>query len=145
IGVPLSIVATMVVFVLIGDTWWQLITAVVFGILFAQVAFLGHDAAHRQIFVSGRANDWASLIIGYLFIGMSYGWWRHKHTKHHANPNKIDVDPDVALPVIEVSEERVSRTRNRLARWVMSHQGAFFLPILPLEGPSLHWSSIRRV
>ena len=92
---PLSIVVACVVFVWIGDTWWQLFTAVVFGVLFTQVAFLGHDAAHRQIFVSGRWNDWISLIIGDLFIGMSYGWWRHKHTRHHANPNKEGVDPDL--------------------------------------------------
>jgi len=94
-----------VAFVWIGDTWWQLISAVVFGVLFTQVAFLGHDAAHRQIFVSGRWNDWTSLIIGDLFIGMSYGWWRHKHTRHHANPNKEGVDPDLELPVISFTAE----------------------------------------
>ncbi|WP_353988788.1 fatty acid desaturase family protein [Ruicaihuangia caeni] len=145
IGIPLLIIGTIVVFVMIGDTWWQLLTAVVFGILFAQVAFLGHDAAHRQIFVSGKANDWASLIIGDLFIGMSYGWWRHKHTRHHANPNKVGEDPDIELPVIAVTAERAGRIKNRLMRWVVAHQGAFFFPILPLEGLSLHASSVRRV
>src|SRR3546814_5180266 len=85
VGLPMLVVATLTVFVLIGDTWWQLVTAVVLGVVFTQVAFLGHDAAHRQIFVSGKWNDWVSLIIGDLFIGMSYGWWRHKHTRHHAD------------------------------------------------------------
>jgi fatty acid desaturase len=145
IGLPLAVVATIVAFILIGDTWWQLITAVVFGILFAQVAFLGHDAAHRQIFASGKANDWASLVIGNLFVGMSYGWWRHKHTRHHANPNKQGSDPDIELPVIAVTPERVERVRNPLLKWVMSHQGWFFFPILLLEGLSLHASSVRRV
>ncbi|GAA1735102.1 hypothetical protein GCM10009746_16880 [Microbacterium paludicola] len=145
IGLPLAVVATIVAFILIGDTWWQLITAVVFGILFAQVAFLGHDAAHRQIFASGKANDWASLVIGNLFVGMSYGWWRHKHTRHHANPNKQGADPDIELPVIAVTPDRVERVRNPLLKWVMSHQGWFFFPILPLEGLSLHASSVRRV
>jgi fatty acid desaturase len=144
IGLPLLVLVALAVFVMIGDTWWQLITAAVLGVLFTQVAFLGHDAAHRQIFVSGKWNDWASLVIGDLFIGMSYGWWRHKHTRHHANPNKEGSDPDIELPVIALTPDR-PRPRNRLLRWMASHQGAFFFPILPLEGLSLHASSVRRV
>ena len=31
-----------------------------------QIAFLGHDAAHRQMFKSGRWNDWVSLIANLL-------------------------------------------------------------------------------
>ncbi|QEW04455.1 fatty acid desaturase family protein [Microbacterium lushaniae] len=144
IGLPVLVIAILVAFVMIGDTWWQLITAAVLGVVFTQVAFLGHDAAHRQIFVSGKWNDWTSLIIGDLFIGMSYGWWRHKHTRHHANPNKEGADPDIDLPVVKVTRERL-RDRNRLVRWLGSHQGAFFFPILPLEGIALHVASVQRV
>lgn len=142
---PLSVLVACTVFVWIGDTWWQLFTAVVFGVLFAQVAFLGHDAAHRQIFVSGRWNDWTSLIIGDLFIGMSYGWWRHKHTRHHANPNKEGVDPDLDLPVISFTVEQADRRRNPVSAWLIAHQGIFFFPLLLLEGLSLHASSVARV
>ena len=106
IAVPVVLAAAVLAFIWIGDTWWQLFTAVGFAILFTQIAMLGHDAAHRQIFVSGRWNDWISLILGDLFVGMSYGWWRHKHTRHHANPNKIDVDPDIDLPVISFTPEQ---------------------------------------
>ena len=144
IGLPLLVLITLGVFVVIGDTWWQLITAAVLGVLFTQVAFLGHDAAHRQIFVSGKWNDWASLLIGDLFIGMSYGWWRHKHTRHHANPNKEGADPDIELPVITLTPDRI-RSKNPILRWMAAHQGAFFFPILPLEGLSLHATSVRRV
>ena len=142
---PLAIVVACVAFVWIGDTWWQLISAVVFGVLFTQVAFLGHDAAHRQIFVSGRWNDWTSLIIGDLFIGLSYGWWRHKHTRHHANPNKEGVDPDLELPVISFTADQAERRRNPVTSWLISHQGIFFFPILLFEGLSLHASSVARV
>ncbi|MGD8193157.1 fatty acid desaturase family protein [Herbiconiux sp. P18] len=145
IGLPLLVAATLGAFVVVGDTWWQLVTAVGLGILFAQVAFLGHDAAHRQIFVSGRANDWASLLLADLMVGMSYGWWRHKHSRHHANPNKRGSDPDIEMPVIQVTPERAARGRTAVTRWAMAHQGAFFFPILPLEGLSLHVSGIRRV
>jgi fatty acid desaturase len=145
LAVPVVLAAAIVAFVWIGDTWWQLLTAAIFAFLFTQVAMLGHDAAHRQIFVSGRWNDWTSLILGDLFVGMSYGWWRHKHTRHHANPNKIDVDPDIDLPVISFTPEQVQRPRSRPAQWLVAHQGIFFFPILLLEGLSLHASGVRRV
>jgi fatty acid desaturase len=142
---PATLAATCVLFYWIGDTWWQLLTAVAFAVIFTQIAFLGHDAAHRQIFVSGRRNDWTSLIIGDLLVGMSYGWWRHKHTRHHANPNKLGADPDIELPVISFTPEQANRRRNPITNWLISHQGVFFFPILLLEGISLHASSVARV
>ena len=144
-ALPLLLAAAIIVFVLIGDTWWQLFTAAGFAVLFTQIAFLGHDAAHRQIFNSGRWNDWTSLIIADLLVGLSYGWWRHKHTRHHANPNKEGSDPDIELPVISFTAEQANRRRNLVTNWLISHQGAFFFPILLLEGISLHASSISRV
>ncbi|MDR5699026.1 acyl-CoA desaturase [Agromyces sp. LY-1074] len=143
IGVPIILAASIVLFIWIGDTWWQMFTAVGFAVLFTQIAFLGHDAAHRQIFRSGKWNDWTSLVLG-GFVGMSYGWWQHKHTRHHANPNQIGVDPDLDLPVIAFTPQQAARERAAVLRWLISHQGAFFFPILLLEGLSLHASSVRR-
>ncbi|WP_169582295.1 MULTISPECIES: acyl-CoA desaturase [Microbacterium] len=145
VAMPVVLAAGIVAFILIGDTWWQLFTAVGFAVLFTQIAMLGHDAAHRQIFVSGRWNDWISLVLGDLLVGMSYGWWRHKHTRHHANPNKIGSDPDIELPVIAFTPEQVRAQRSGFARWMVAHQGVFFFPILLLEGLSLHASGVRRV
>jgi fatty acid desaturase len=145
IAVPAMFAGAIVAFIWIGDTWWQMFTAVGFAVLFTQTAFLGHDAAHRQIFRSGRWNDWISLVLGGLFVGMSYGWWQHKHTRHHANPNQVGADPDLELPVVAVTPERATARHSTTVRWVLAHQGAFFYPILLLEGLSLHASSVRRV
>ena len=148
IAVPVVLAAFVLVFIWIGDSWWQLATAAVLAVVLTQVAMLGHDAAHRQIFRSGRWNDWTSLVIGNLFVGMSYGWWQHKHTRHHANPNKIGADPDIDLPVISFTPEQADRrraSRKGPLGWMMAHQGVFFFPILLLEGLSLHASSVRRV
>jgi len=142
--VPVLTAVMIVVFVGIGDSWWQLFTAAAFAFLFTQIAFLGHDAAHRQIFRSGRWNDWASLVVGDLFVGMSYGWWQHKHTRHHATPNQEGADPDIELPVIVFTSKQAAG-RPASIRWLIGHQGWFFFPILLLEGLSLHASSVRRV
>ena len=145
LAVPVVIAAMGLAFVWIGDSWWQLVTAAVLAVVFTQIAMLGHDAAHRQIFRSGTWNDWTSLIIGNLFVGMSYGWWQHKHTKHHANPNKIGSDPDIELPVISFTADQAAERRKGPLGWLMAHQGLFFFPILLLEGLSLHAAGMRRV
>jgi len=148
LAVPVVLAAFVLVFIWIGNSWWQMVMAAVLAVILTQVAMLGHDAAHRQIFRSGHWNDWTSLIIGNLFVGMSYGWWQHKHTRHHANPNKIGTDPDIDLPVISFTPEQADRrraTRIGPLGWLMAHQGLFFFPVLLLEGLSLHASSVQRV
>jgi fatty acid desaturase len=145
IGAVLILAAWVVGFIWIGDSWWQLANAGVLAVVMTQISFLGHDAAHRQIFKSGRWNDWVSLIIANLLVGMSYGWWQSKHNRHHANPNKVGADPDIALPGIAFTPERATRHRSRLMRWLVAHQGWYFFPILLLEGLSLHKDGISRI
>lgn len=144
IGLPLLLAAGLFMLAWLGDTWWQMLTAVFLAVLFTQIAFLGHDSAHRQIFVSGKWNDWISLILANLLVGLSYGWWQHKHTRHHANPNKVGSDPDIELSVITVAPTD-STPKGRVRSWLRGHQGWFFFPILLLEGISLHASGVRRV
>jgi fatty acid desaturase len=145
IGAVVILAAWVVGFIFIGDSWWQLASAGVLAVLMTQTSFLGHDAAHRQIFKSGRWNDWVSLIIANLLVGISYGWWQNKHNRHHANPNKEGADPDIALSAIAMTPAMATRHRSRLMRWVVAHQGWYFFPILLLEGLSLHTDGIRRV
>jgi fatty acid desaturase len=145
IGAVAVLTAWVVAFLWIGNSWWQLVSGAVLGILMTQIAFLGHDAAHRQIFRSGRWNDWVSLILANLFVGLSYGWWQNKHNRHHANPNKEGADPDIALSAIAMTPAMATRHRSRLMRWLVAHQGWYFFPILLLEGLSLHWDGIRRI
>jgi len=44
-------------FFALSDSWYQLLAAVYLAAVFGQVAFLGHEAGHRQIFRSRRGND----------------------------------------------------------------------------------------
>lgn len=129
-------------FVLIGDSWWQLLTALVLAVAFAQVALLAHDLAHRQVFRTRRPTEIAGLLAGNLGIGMSYGWWMAKHTRHHANPNHEELDPDVSPEILvwSVAQARGSRGVARLiGRW----QGFLFFPLLTLEGFNLHVAGVR--
>jgi fatty acid desaturase len=145
IGGVLILTAWVVGFIMIGDSWWQVANAAVLGVVMTQLSFLGHDAAHRQMFKSGRWNDWVSLIIANLLVGISYGWWQNKHNRHHANPNKEGADPDIALTALALTPEHATRQRSPLMTWLVAHQGWYFFPILLLEGLSLHHMAIKRV
>lgn len=145
IGMVAVFAALVVGMIILGDSWWQILVAVPAAVIMTQTAFLGHDAAHRQIFKSGKWNEWISLIVANLFVGLSYGWWQHKHTKHHGNPNKATVDPDIDLPVLSFTPEQAAARRSPFARWFGARQGWFFFPLLLLEGLDLHFQGLKRV
>ena len=73
-------------FGLLGRSWYQLLIAAFLAIAFTQVVFLGHGAGHRQVFASRRANDLVGFLHGNLLVGLSFGWWVDKHSRHHAHP-----------------------------------------------------------
>ncbi|HWE91636.1 MAG TPA: acyl-CoA desaturase [Pseudonocardiaceae bacterium] len=130
-------------FALLGSSWWQLVTAVFLAMVFTQLAFVGHDAGHKQIFTGKRAND----IVGYLhggLIGMSYNWWISKHNRHHANPNHEDEDPDLGIALLAFTSEQAAAKRGVL-RWMAKHQAILFFPLLVLEGLSLHIAGVLAV
>jgi fatty acid desaturase len=139
----LALVGGCVAFVVLGDSWWQLATAVFFAVMFAQIAFLGHDAGHNQIFRGGRANDRAGYAFGAV-VGMSYGWWMGKHSRHHANPNHEGDDPDIDIPLLAFTRGQ-SAEKSGFVRWTSKHQAVLFFPLLFLEGLSLHWAGVRAV
>jgi fatty acid desaturase len=129
-------------FFALGDTWWQLAVAGCLGLVFGQVALVAHDLAHRQVFRGRRASEIGGRLAGNVGIGMSYGWWMDKHTRHHAHPNHEELDPDVA-PDILVWSRRQARAARGVARVVGRHQAALFFPLLTLEGFNLHVASLR--
>jgi fatty acid desaturase len=140
----LALVGGWVAFAAIGSSWWQLAVAAFLAVVFAQVALVAHDLAHRQVFRSRRHSELAGLLAGNLSIGMSYGWWMDKHTRHHANPNHEDLDPDVAPEVLVWSTDQTVGRRG-LLRFVNAYQAYLFLPLLTLLGLSLRRGSIRAV
>ncbi|SDK70651.1 Fatty acid desaturase [Glycomyces sambucus] len=134
-----------VAFAMLGNTWWQLLTAVFLAIVSAQVAFLGHDLAHRQVIRSRSTSERVGWFTGNLANGMGYGWWNDKHNRHHANPNHEDLDPDVAGGQLFVWSKRQARIAQGIDRFFGKYQAELFFPILTLEGLNLNVSGIKSV
>jgi fatty acid desaturase len=137
-----ALLAGWVVFVVVGDSWWQLLVAAFLGMAFTQVAFIGHDVGHKQIFRTRRAAYAAGLLLGNLGVGLSYGWWVDKHNRHHAHPNQIGADPDIEVGAL-VYSARQAAGRRGLGRWLARRQAFLFFPMLLLEGLNLHVASVR--
>lgn len=131
-------------FAVLGDSWYQLVVAVYLAAVFGQIGFLGHEAGHRQIFRSRRANNVVGLVHGNLLIGLSFGWWTGKHNRHHAYPNQSGKDPDIAIGAIAFAPDQ-ARGRRGAGRVLARYQAYLFLPMLLLEAVSMHAISVRAV
>lgn len=143
--VLINVLATAAVFgwvAAIGNSWWQVAPAILLAPISARTGFLGHDAGHRQIARSARANRLLGLLFGNLLLGMSYGWWNDKHNRHHANPNHVGKDPDVGAGALVWTREQAGLRRRGPLGWLARHQGRLFFPMLLLEGVNLKVGSV---
>jgi len=141
-GVLAAFAAIWVAFAFIGNSWAQLGVAAALGLVLTHVAFLSHDAAHRQILRSSNANEWLATWLSGGVLGMSATWWIRKHTKHHANPNTINKDPDIE-PTVVAFYPQPDRKRSRFGAFMVARQGWWFFPILTVEGLNLHAQSMK--
>lgn len=75
------------------------ISAILMGLFWQQFAFVGHDCGHMY---SARTHAKVGINVYYLgalvtfFNGISVAWWKATHNIHHAVPNTVDCDPDIA-------------------------------------------------
>jgi fatty acid desaturase len=106
-----ALAALVLLLFVLRDSWWALVLAPAFGVVSAQVAFLSHDAAHRQVVRSRRLTTTICLTLGNLLNGQSYGWWVTKHDAHHAHPNDLEADPDVTAGVFVFDTDQASARR----------------------------------
>ncbi len=137
----IALAGCWVAFAFLGDHWAQLGIAAGLGVVFTQVLFLSHDAAHRQIFESNKANEWTALLLGTGLGGVSLAWWNTKHNRHHKSPNQIGKDPDIDASVVHFFPP-AAPPRSRLGRAMHERQGWWFFPLLVVEALNLHQQSV---
>jgi fatty acid desaturase len=139
-----SLALVVVGLVLLRDSWWAITLAPAFAVVSTQIAFFSHDIAHRQVSHGGRARALLCLVHGNLLNGLSFGWWEAKHNAHHAHPNDLEADPDVAVGAF-VWDGGQASARSGTAGWLTRHQAGLFFPMLTLEAFNLRVSSVQSV
>jgi len=109
--------------------WWVL-GALVTGVGFQQVGWLGHDIAHHNFTKNRRLNNALSYIVGNMLGGFSTNWWKNRHNTHHAITNVLDADPDIDnLPLFVWQESDLVRVPDSwFASMVVSYQEFYFVP-----------------
>ncbi len=135
--ITLAFAAAWFGLVMLQDTWYTLLIAGAMGIIFTQYAFITHELAHRQVFESGKVNDFSGRIMADLVVGISYSWWMNKHSRHHANPNTVDKDPDIETDFIIFQKDHATGLKG-FSAFFAKRQGWLFFPVLLAEGINLH-------
>jgi fatty acid desaturase len=135
LGLGVGILITMPSF------WLQLLNAGFLAFVFTQIAFIGHDAGHRQIFQSSQKTTTLGLLCT-LLTAISYSWWIRKHNQHHRYPNHLERDPDVSLRFLAFSEKQIDPLQGR-PRSILRYQAYLFVPMLLLQGFAIRIHSLR--
>ena len=131
-GHALLLAAVIVGITFTHGSWWVLLWAAPAALLFGQIGFLAHDATHNQILTTSRANYILSVLLFNLCLGGSRGWWAERHNTHHAQPNRLGVDPDIEGGVVAVAECQARESRG-FVRFMIRHQGGTIAPLLTLS------------
>ena len=141
-AVNLGLLALSVAVLMFVDTvWLQMLNAALLAFTIVQISYVGHDLGHKQVFRSSQNNDRLGLFVSFL-IGINRTWWVEKHNEHHSNPNDLDMDPDIELPVVAFSEDQARGMRG-IARLIVRYQAFLFYPLVSFEGFVLRFSGIR--
>jgi fatty acid desaturase len=143
VAVTFGLFALTVVLILLSHSLWAAVpAAALLGIVSAQIGFLLHDAAHRQIFPPGKRADGLLLLTGPLLTGVSGAWWKQKHDLHHAHPNDTERDPDVRIGLLAFTPDQ-ARTKSRLVGLVTRFQAYLIFPLLMFESLQLRAASVK--
>ncbi|MER7001067.1 acyl-CoA desaturase [Streptomyces sp. NPDC000410] len=128
--------------VLCRGVWWQVaVVAVWLAVWHGQLAFVVHDAGHRQITRSRKVIQVLGLIHGNLMLGVCFGWWVQHHNRHHNHPNHLELDPDILRRVAVFAPEQ-AQDRKGFARFLAANQRYLFFPLLGLEAVVLRIAGI---
>ncbi|MGH8980824.1 MAG: fatty acid desaturase family protein [Acidimicrobiales bacterium] len=133
-----SLVGAWAAVVIVGNSWSVLGIAAFLGVAFTQLGFIGHDAGHQQVFASRRGNRLLGLVVGNALIGMCFGWWVPKHSAHHAHPNEVGRDPDIAMGPVVTAEADGDTARHVLGRFLARRKVPLFFLLMLLRSTGLH-------
>jgi len=133
--------AALLCLVRFRQPWVQALDAVALGLISGQIGFQFHDAGHHQMFRKASHNRLVGLVCANAVLGFSFGLWMDEHTRHHANPNHTDMDPDLRNAALAYSNEQALARRGPF-RWIAKHQACLFVPLASFAAWSMHAQAV---
>jgi fatty acid desaturase len=115
----------------VPDGWgWSALVAVALGFALAQIAMIGHDCGHHQIFKAARPNWVLGMLCFSLVVGVGFWSWRWRHNVHHVETNDEDDDPDLSFGGFFTLNEQDAAARRGWSRMVVRYQAWLFVPVV---------------
>eukprot|EP00929_Paragymnodinium_shiwhaense_P039939 TRINITY_DN208_c0_g3_i1.p1 TRINITY_DN208_c0_g3~~TRINITY_DN208_c0_g3_i1.p1 ORF type:complete len:772 (-),score=198.11 TRINITY_DN208_c0_g3_i1:118-2433(-) len=107
----------------------RILGLLVTGLASGRCGWLMHEGGHGSL-TGDMKTDRNLQVITYGFgCGMSGGWWRSNHNRHHATPQKLKHDADLdTLPLVAFNEAVVKRVPAVVRTWLKA-QGYLFMPL----------------
>lgn len=122
-----------------GQTKWEMAVAIVtLGVVSGRCGWLMHEGGHYSLTGYIPLDRTLQIVLYGVGCGMSGGWWRNQHNKHHSMPQKVDHDVDLnTLPLVAFSEKVVKKIGGTQKTWVSVQ--AFLFPVITTTLVSTGW------
>lgn len=113
------------------NTAWTIPALVILGIVQGRCGWLMHEAGHISFTGNTKLDIRAQEFFYGVGCGMSGGWWRSQHNRHHATPQKLQHDVDLeTLPLIAFNKAiAVIGKKNPFMRVWLPMQAYLFGPV----------------
>jgi fatty acid desaturase len=124
-----------------GPLW--LLLAPLSAVALLTMGFVGHDAGHYALSRRRWVNDvWGQLGMT-LLCGMSFGFWRSRHNRHHAHCQETGGDPDMHFGVLFSVYPHSASWKTPLGRFFLRIQKWAFWPLASFYWVALRYDAIR--
>jgi fatty acid desaturase len=124
-----------------GPLW--LLLAPLAAVALLTMGFVGHDAGHYALSRRRWINDVLGQFAMTLLCGMSFGFWRSRHNRHHTHCQEIDGDPDMHFGVLFSVYRNSASWRTPLGRMFLRVQKWSFWPLAAFYWVTLRYDAIR--
>jgi fatty acid desaturase/cytochrome b involved in lipid metabolism len=102
----------------------------VLGVAEGRCGWLMHEGGHNSLTGNIKIDRALQVWTYGLGCGMSGGWWRSQHNKHHAAPQKLKHDADLdTLPLVAFNAACVRGVRSLALRTWLQAQAYLFMPL----------------
>ncbi len=123
--------------------WLLLNDHIAAGILILAIAqgrcgWLMHEGGHYSLTGNITVDKYIQIVVYGVGCGMSGGWWRNQHNKHHSMPQKIGHDVDLnTLPLVAFTEKVVKKIGAFQKGWLLLQ--AYLFPLITTLLVALGW------
>lgn len=121
---------------------WLVASGLFLAFSIVQVALVGHDAGHQEVFRSSGRNWTLGMLCWSVVTGVAFWYWNDRHNAHHGHTNDPDNDPDLQGGGLLAFTEEEARGRTGWRLAALRHQG---LLIVLAAGLLAFWFRLESV